>query len=72
MHVFRVEEVPAGERLVNALRVVTDGARLHFQSRVAGSWYTSVSIPTERVERVYRLDIGESGWIPVRPQPMVE
>lgn len=68
---FQVKEVAADELIVEATRVVTDGANIYFEDYVDGCWRISLSVPAENVERLRRSN-GERQWITIRPQPVTE
>ncbi|GLI03198.1 hypothetical protein [Phytohabitans aurantiacus] len=71
MATFRLKEIAADELIVEATRVVTDGANIYFEDYVDGVWRISLSVPAENVERL-RRSTGERQWIAIRPQPVTE
>ncbi|MEJ3744362.1 hypothetical protein WEI85_13840 [Actinomycetes bacterium KLBMP 9797] len=71
MATYRLKEVAADELIVEATRVVSDGANIYFEDYVDGSWRVTLSLPAETVERI-RLSDGESQWFSIRPQPVTE
>lgn len=73
MPIFRVFQAGGEETIVQASRVVTDGANICFETQVEGRWRSVLSVPAGRVTRLQRRINEEAGWrwIIARPMPVV-
>jgi hypothetical protein len=71
MPTYRVHDRDMGDRTVQAVRVITDGAEVCFENQIAGRWQSALALPAERVLRLQRRVNEHDGrwrWIIARPE----
>lgn len=73
MPIYRLHSRDGTQRQIQATRVVTDGARVCFETWANGAWRSVAVIPAEQMlglqRRINELN-GTWGWIRARPEPL--